>query len=153
MTAIANHPHRVTSAIAAVRSELSSVAEVRVWSMDATETTDALAEVRSAKAQLAELQARLLCHADRTDVAAESGATSTATWHAAATQTTRPQAHRLMRTATGLDTHEPTRVALAAGRLHLEQAEVILPFPGRASGRPRCGARRAGRGASARPRT
>jgi hypothetical protein len=126
MTAIANHPHRVTSAIAAVRTELGSVTEVPVWSMDATQTAAAIDELTHAEAQVAELKSRLLSHADRTDVAAESGATSTATWHAATTQTTRPQAHRLMRTAKGLDTHEATRVALAAGRLHLEQAEVIL---------------------------
>ncbi|HET6939709.1 MAG TPA: DUF222 domain-containing protein, partial [Nocardioides sp.] len=126
MTAIANHPHRVTSAIAGVRSELSSVAEVPVWSMDADQTTDALTEVRAAKAQLAELEARLLTHADRTDVAAESGATSTANWHAHATQTTRQQSHRLMRTAHGLDTHEATRAALAHGGVNVEQADVIL---------------------------
>jgi hypothetical protein len=126
MTAIANHPHRVTSAIAAVRSELSSVAEVPVWSMDATETAAAIDDLTHAEAQLAELKSRLLTHADRIQIAAESGATSTANWHAHATHTTRPQAHRLMRTAKGLDTHDATRTALAEGRLHLEQAEVIL---------------------------
>ena len=32
----------------------------------------------------------------------------------------------MMRTAHGLDPHEPTRTALADGRLQVEQAEVIL---------------------------
>jgi hypothetical protein len=31
-----------------------------------------------------------------------------------------------MRLATALEAHEPTRTALAAGRVHVEQAEVIL---------------------------
>jgi len=126
MTAIANHPHRVTSAVAAVRAELSSVADVPVWSMDAAETTNALAEVKSAKGQLAELEARLVCHAERSEVASHGAATSTAHWYAVTTQTTRAQAHRLIRLAHGLDTHEPTRAALAEGRVNTEQAQVIL---------------------------
>jgi hypothetical protein len=111
MTAIANHPHRVTSAIAAVRSELASVAEVPVWSMDAAETTDALAEVRAAKAQLAELEARLLCHADRTEVGNQGNATSTAKWLAVTAQTTRPESHRLLRIAKSLEANDQTRTA------------------------------------------
>ena len=38
MTAIAHHLHRVTRAVAGVRAELASVAEVPLWSMDAAET-------------------------------------------------------------------------------------------------------------------
>ena len=91
-----------------------------------TETAAALAEIQSAKAQLAELEARLLAHADRLQVAGSTAASSTANWHAVATRTTRSAAHRAMRTARGLDQHEPTRAALADGRLQLEQAEVIL---------------------------
>ena len=81
---------------------------------------------RSGQAQLAELQARLLAHADRLQVAGSTAASSTANWHAVATRTTRSAAHRAMRTARGLDQREPTRAALAGGRLQLEQAEVIL---------------------------
>jgi len=91
MTAIANHPHRVASAIADARSELTSVAGVPVWSMDAEETAAAIADVTAAKAQLAELEARLLAHADRIEIAAQSGATSTADWYAVTTATTRPR--------------------------------------------------------------
>jgi hypothetical protein len=116
----------VTRAIAGVRAELSGVAEVPVWSMDAGETTAAIAELQSAKAQLAELEARLLVHADRIEVAADRAASSTANWYAVATRTTRPAAHRLIRLATGLEAHDPTRAALAEGRVSLEQAEVIL---------------------------
>src|SRR4051794_36588361 len=126
MTAIAQHPHRVTRALAAARRELRSVAEVPVWSMDADETTTAIADVTRAEAQLAELKARLLVHAEQTNLAAQTGANSTATWHAVATTTSRREAHRAVRRAAGLDTHDLTRAALAAGRVHVEQAETIL---------------------------
>ncbi len=126
MTAIANHPHRVSSAVADARCELSSVADASVWSMDPTETTATLRELNALAAQVAELQARLLAHADRLQIAGSTAASSTANWHAVATRTTRSAAHRMMRTAHGLEAHEPTRTALADGRLQVEQAEVIL---------------------------
>lgn len=126
MSANAQHPHRVSTVVADARSELSALAEVPVWSMDPIETTATLKELTALAAQVAELQTRLLVHADRLQVAAETAAGSTATWHAVTTKTTRALAHRLMRTATALDAHEPTRTALAAGRVHLEQAEVII---------------------------
>ncbi len=69
MTAIANHPHRVSSAVADARSELSSVADASVWSMDPAETTATLRELDALAAQVAELQARLLAHADRLQIA------------------------------------------------------------------------------------
>src|SRR3954452_4556056 len=126
MTAIAHHPHRVSSAVADARAAIGSVAGVPLWSLDATETTAALTDITRAEAQLAELKARLLTHAERIDIAAASAASSTATWHAVATNTTRAAAHRLMWTAQGLEVHDPTRAALAAGRINTEQAEVIL---------------------------
>ena len=94
--------------------------------MDAAETTAAIHELSALAAQVAELQARVLQHADRTEVAAATGATSTANWHAHATKTTRAQAHRAMRLAQGLEDNDPTRTALAEGRLQVEQAEAIL---------------------------
>ena len=59
--------------------------------MDPAETADALDQLTALAAQVAELQARTLAHADRIDLASQSGATSTATWYAVTTQTTRPQ--------------------------------------------------------------
>ncbi|WP_028650188.1 DUF222 domain-containing protein [Nocardioides halotolerans] len=126
MTALAHHPHPVTRAVADARKELSAVADTPVWSMNADDTVATIAEVQSAKAQLAELEARLLTHAGRVDLPGQTGATSTATWHAATTRTTKTQAHRTMRLADGLEQHEATRTALAQGRLHVEQAEAIL---------------------------
>src|SRR5207253_2515084 len=85
-----------------------------------------LQQLTALTAQVAELQARVLAHADRTEARAQTGANSTATWHAVATTTTRRQAHGLMRLAHGLEGHEATRTALAEGRVHVEQAETIL---------------------------
>ena len=126
MTAIANHPHRVTSAIAEARTSIGSVADTPVWSMDTSETTSTLQELKALAAQVTELQTRMLSHADRVELAADGSATSTANWYAVTTQTTRPQAHRLMRIAQGLEAHEATRAALAEGEVLIEQAEVIL---------------------------
>ena len=126
MTAIAHHPHRVTRAMAGVRDQLAAVAGVPLWSMDATETTTAISEVQAAKAQLAELEARLVAQAEALDIPGRSGAMSTATWLAHRTKSTRAAAHRTVRLAAGLESHDQTRDALAEGRVHVEQAEAVL---------------------------
>ncbi len=126
MTAIAHHPHRVTRAMAGVRDQLGAVAGVPLWSMDAAETTTAISEVQAAKAQLAELEARLVAQAEALDIPGRSGATSTATWLAHHIHTTPGAAHRTVRLAAGLGSHDQTRDALAEGRVHVEQAEAVL---------------------------
>ena len=47
MTAIAHQPHPVSRAVAGVRDQLSEVAGIPVWSMDAAETTTAIDEIQS----------------------------------------------------------------------------------------------------------
>src|SRR4051812_11987430 len=126
MTALAHHAHPVTRAVAGVREQLTGVTTTPLWSMDAEETTSTIAQVQAVEAQLAEVKSRLLIHAKRIDLPGATAASSVANWHAVATRTTRATAHRLMRLADGLEAHELTRTALAAGQLHVEQAEVIL---------------------------
>src|SRR5690349_25111153 len=118
MTAIAHHPHRVTTAIADARAAIGSVKDVPVWALDPAETTATLLELTALAAQVAELQARLLVHADQSEVTAQTAASSTANWYAVTTRTTRPRAHGLMRLATRLETHEATRTALAEGTVN-----------------------------------
>ena len=67
-------------------------------------------------------------HGQTVEVEAESGATSTANWWAHATRQTRAAAHRKTRLAAalGLEVFEPVRVALAEGRLLVDQAQVII---------------------------
>src|SRR4051794_35879237 len=105
MTAIAQHPHRVSSAIADARSSIGSGADPALWSMDPPEPAAILLELKALAAQVAELQARVLLRADQCEVAGDSAASSTANWHAVATQTSRATAHRQMRTAKSLETH------------------------------------------------
>jgi hypothetical protein len=127
MTALPHHPHRVAAAVAGVRAGLAGVAEVPVWSMDPAETAATVAGISAAKAQLAELEARVLIHADSLDVAAHPQAPmSTPNWLAHSTRTTRTAAHRTMRLAHALVARQPTRDALATGRVNVEQAEVIV---------------------------
>jgi hypothetical protein len=113
MPAIANHPPRVTFAIAEARSSLASVRDLALWSMDPTETAGNLAEVQAAKAQLAELEAWLLAHADGEPVRGRHPD------HPAAVAP-------LMHLAKRLEAHEQTRTALAEGTANLERADVIL---------------------------
>jgi hypothetical protein len=75
---------------------------------------------------VAELQARVLLRAEQCEVAGDTASSSTANWHAVATTTTRATAHRLLRTAKSLETHDLTRAELADGLLQVEQADVIL---------------------------
>ena len=126
MTATAHPPvDRVNDAILRARADLASASETPVWPLTSRATTQALDAVVALEAQAAELKGRLLAHADQLKTSDESGATSTANWWAHHTKLTRPEAHRQVRLAHALETYDATRVALAEGRVHLEQAMVI----------------------------
>ena len=127
MTAIAHHPHRVTRAVAEVREELAEVAGVPLWSMDATETTAALEDVLKA-ARPSSPSSRPGWWPTPRRSTSQPGPVRPrprAGWPT----TPRPPAaaaHRATRLAAGLESHDQTRAALAEGRVHVEQAEVIL---------------------------
>ncbi len=112
--------HPIGVGLSRVADELKTLRDAPVWSMTAAETRDALVE-------LTRLEARLAHHAQTVEVEAESGATSTASWWAHATRQTRVAAHRKARLAAALGTgvFEPVRVALAEGRVLVDQASVI----------------------------
>jgi hypothetical protein len=77
--------------------------------------------------RLAELDLRVLAAADRNQVGADSGATSTVAWLAHQTHQTRPHCSAAARLAEELDgSYVATRAALAAGRINLDQAAVIV---------------------------
>jgi hypothetical protein len=126
MTAIAHHPHQVSRAVADARTSLEDVSASPLYSLDPAETAAAIEQVGALAAQVAELQARLLAHAHRSDLAVATAQKSTAHWLAHATRASGVLARRTMRLAEALDDHDLTRAALAEGRLHVEQAEVIL---------------------------
>ncbi|WP_122818956.1 HNH endonuclease signature motif containing protein [Nocardioides pantholopis] len=120
--------HPVARAVAYVQEALDGVAEAPVWSLDAAEAGAALLDLTSEIARLHELRLRVAAQAHTVETGAAVGATSTANWWAHEARLTRPEAHRLMRLARALDTprHDPVRDALAAGRVNLDQAQVIV---------------------------
>ena len=88
--------------------------------------------VHGVDAALAALRLRLVAEANWRELGAAAGtgvaATSTAAWLAAVQRLTRREAGRQVRLAADLDTrYERVRVALAAGRLSVEQAQVVGP--------------------------
>ena len=126
MTAMAQPRHHVSRAVAALESTLDDVADTSLWSMDPAETAQTLTHLTQVAARVAELEARVASHAATMEVAARDGATSLTCWWAHQTRQTHTQASRKTRLATGLARHQPTRDALAAGTLLVDQAVVIM---------------------------
>ena len=126
MTAMAQHPHRVSTGVAEMRTVANCLTDASMWSMGGEEAAATVQELTRLEAQVAELRLRTLLRVDQADVASDTGSTSTANWYAHHTRTIRPAAHKAVRTAQALDARDLTRTALAEGRVHLEQAEVIL---------------------------
>ncbi|NPC96731.1 HNH endonuclease signature motif containing protein [Nocardioides sp. zg-DK7169] len=120
--------HPVGAAVACVHEALDQVADSSLLAMGAAEAGAVLLELGAEIARLQELRLRVAAHAHTVEVGDAVGATSTANWWAHQARITRPETHRLMRIARTLDTghHDPTREALAAGRIHLDQAQVII---------------------------
>ncbi|MDF1603539.1 HNH endonuclease signature motif containing protein [Nocardioides sp. YIM 152315] len=126
MTAATTPRHRVSTTTAQMRDLADTVADASVWSMDPAETGTTLVELTRLAAQVSELQARVAAHADDLHIGHEVGASSAANWLAHETKATRAEAHRAVRFGHALEAHSLTRDALAAGRLLVEQARVIL---------------------------
>ncbi len=120
--------HPIRSAITRIDEAIKDVRDVPAWSMAPAETREAMVEITRLNAAIAELEARVAAHGQTVEVEADSGATSTAHWWAHQTKQTRAGAHRKTKLAAALaaEAHEPVRVALADGRLLVDQAEVII---------------------------
>ncbi|GCD90526.1 HNH endonuclease [Nocardioides sp. LS1] len=109
-----------------MQSQLSELADVSLWSMDAAESAATLTAVTRLSAQLAELEMRVAEHAKAVGVGESVGATSTTNFWAHATHQTRTSAHGKMRLAVALATRPALRTAVAAGQVLVEQARVIV---------------------------
>ena len=108
-------------------SVLDQLLDNPTWSLTAEDSRRMLLLLTRLQARVGELRLRVLAAADSLDVGADSGCTSTAAWLADRTKVTRAQAHADVRLARQLD--EPcgaTRLALADGALHEDQARVIV---------------------------
>lgn len=120
-------PHPLTSFVDRLTRELDRVAESPAWSMSPSEQASLIPVLRRQRARLQELELRILVSADRNDVGTDAGATSTATWLADATGSTRGACFRDVTLAHALDTDfQATRRALAAGDIDAERAGVIV---------------------------
>ena len=120
--------HPVAAAVACVHEALDAVADAPVWSLSEAEAGAALLDLGAEIDRLQELRLRVAAHAHSVEVGDAVGATSTANWWAHQSRLTRPETHRLMRLARALDNghHDGVRSALGAGRIHLDQAQVIV---------------------------
>jgi hypothetical protein len=120
-------PHLVLRVARAVDAALADLGDAPIWSMSQEEQREALRILDRLGSRVDELNLRVLGAADRNDVGADSGATSTAVWLAHETRQTRARCHAATRLAQALDgMYDATRAALAAGRINLDQAEVIV---------------------------
>lgn len=117
----------MTRAVAGLRSRVSALVDVPLWSMPAAEAASTLVELTRLSAQVAELELRVAAHADCVGVGEATGATSAAAWWAHAGRLTRREAHGKVRLAQALDGHRArVRDALAEGSIVVEQAAVIV---------------------------
>ena len=120
--------HPIRSAAARIDDILKTVRDAPAWSMSAGRDPggDGRADPPGGPDRRAAAPGRP--HGQTVEVEADSGATTTANWWAHATKQTRAAAHRKTRLAAALgsEAFEPTRVALAEGRLLVDQAQVIV---------------------------
>ena len=84
--------------------------------MTPAEVRDTAARLLRKHAQDEELLARVIAEGERNGAFTESGATDAAAWLAHTTRITRAEAHRHVKLAHQLETHDPVRDAMAAGR-------------------------------------
>jgi hypothetical protein len=124
-TPVAERVHRLHRFAGRLHEVLDELGEPSLWSMDESELVETALELHGALPRLAERMLAALAQVDLLHAAAGQGATSTAAWWAEQTRTTRPAAHRQVATAQALLAHEPTRQALAAGRLSDEHARIV----------------------------
>ncbi|WP_134767592.1 HNH endonuclease signature motif containing protein [Nocardioides sp. 1609] len=122
--------HPVARFVAVLEAELAALVDAPTWSLDPAATADLVPRLAQVVAGVQELEARVLGHAGVLDLPATIGARSLAAWLARVTRVTGGEASRKVRLAGDLAAHEPTRVAMAAGRVHAEQARVIAAAVG-----------------------
>jgi hypothetical protein len=105
---------------------LDELGQPATWTLSDAELGQAIAELSSGIARLGSQVLSLVAEADRSDMATNAGATNTAAWVRGLTNQTGPETSRLVRTARALESHEPTRTALASGAIGLDQARAVM---------------------------
>jgi hypothetical protein len=106
---------------------LDDVGTAHAWTMTPADLQRVLPRITRARNRLAEVELRVLAEADRQSVGGDVGATNTPAWWAHVTGQRVPAGVGAAKLAAKLDSgHEPTRSALATGRVNTEQAKVIV---------------------------
>ncbi|MDF9717038.1 DUF222 domain-containing protein [Nocardioides sp. ChNu-153] len=125
MTETALHP--LAGVAARLHADLDDGFDLGLLTLGPIETGAAVVELERAAHRLAALQSRLLTHATEVRVEDATGAPSTAVWFANATQVTRAEAHRRVRTAIAVDErYDALAAAGALGAVSPGQTEVIV---------------------------
>jgi hypothetical protein len=120
-----NHP--VCRFTDVVDDALDRVSDAAVWSMTADEQRATLTKLAAVQTRLAELALRVLTAGDANNIGRVNPSPTTGAWLANATRQTRAGAHGDVKLAAALETEfDLTRHALAAGRILVEQARVIV---------------------------
>jgi hypothetical protein len=117
--------HPIPAAVASARAEIQAVADNPTWSMTPADVRATTVALLRKQAQDAELLARVIAEGERNGAYTDDGTTGAAAWIAHATQVTPGEAHRYVRLAHHLESHDTVRVAMAAGQVHADQAAVI----------------------------
>lgn len=111
--------------VAVAGAALAGLREASLLGLEQRAAAEALLAIARLESQVAELKHRVLAHAEQVRVEEPSGATTTATWLAHATLTTRPAARRAVHLAAALERYAVLRDGLAEARVNAEQAGVI----------------------------
>ncbi|MEQ6900331.1 DUF222 domain-containing protein [Nocardioides sp. YIM 152588] len=118
-------PHRITRAVADARAALAGVADAQAAFLGAGEKEAVLTELVALEAQVAELRLRTMAAAG--DVADAHGARDVAGWLAHRTNLEVARLRGEARVAGAIDQRWPNvGSAMAAGRLSLDQAKVVV---------------------------
>jgi hypothetical protein len=123
----ASAAHPLLALADALEDLLTKATDAPTWSMTPADLQDVLPRLTRVRSRVAEVELRVLAEADRAGVGDDVGSTNTPAWFAHVTGQRVPTARAAAALAEQLDTgHAPTREALSAGRVNLEQARVIV---------------------------
>ncbi len=124
-------------ALAEARDRLAELVDVTTWSLDDARLGTRIEDVLALKASVDELASRLVGEADDRHLAARHGASSTRAHLMAAYRMSAAEASRIVRTARQLHgssvVAEPTRRAVALGKVSAEQGTVVASAVNRLS--------------------
>jgi hypothetical protein len=115
-------------ALARLDDALTSVDELCLGGLSDADVTTALAAATTLMARVTALTARAAAEADRRRLGDQVGARHTAHWWSRESRLTRGEAARLVQLGRSLASplHAPVAAALACGRIHTDQASVIV---------------------------